>query len=111
MLPAMTLPATAIDGDAWRDLRCAPRPDVVVTDLGDQLVLLDPRNQEMYALDAVGRFVWGALPGATLFAAATALAERYAIDADTAAGDVRDLVRELADAGVVHLAADGEPPA
>ncbi len=89
-------------GDAWQSLRCRPRDDVTVTDLGDQLVLLDARNQEMYALDDVGRFIWKALPGGTLAAVAEALAERYAITPGTAKRDLYDLVTELADAGLLH---------
>jgi len=88
-----------------------PREDVTVTDLGDQLVLLDPRNQEMFALDAVGRFVWGALPDGALGDVAAALTERYRLDPATAERDVHDLVAELAEAGLLRLGDGAEPPA
>jgi hypothetical protein len=111
MLGPMTSATGTRDGDAWRRLRCLPRDDVTVTDLGDQLVLLDPRNQEMFALDAVGRFIWGALPGGDFGEVAAALAERYGLDLATAERDLHDLVAELAEAGLVRVSAHAEPPA
>lgn len=95
--------------DDWRHLRCRLRDDVAVTDLGDQLVLLDPRNQEMFALDAVGRFIWQALPDSTLAAIADALAERYRIDPATARNDLTDLVRQLEGAGLLRVEGAGTP--
>ena len=79
----------------------------MVTDLGDQLVLLDPTNQEMYALDDVGRFIWTALPDSALGGVAQALSEHYGIDAQTAEQDLDDLVRELVEAGVVVVEREG----
>ena len=90
-------------GDAWGQLCCQVRDDVTVTDLGDQLVLLDPQNQEMYALDAVGRFIWQALPDGTLADVADALAARYCIEPEAARRDLLDLVRELNAAGLLRL--------
>ena len=92
--------------DAWARQRCQPRDDVTVTDLGDKVVLLDPRNQEMYALAEEGRFIWAALPGSTLGEVATALAERYRLDPTAAMHDVDDLVRELGDAGLLSVTVD-----
>ncbi|MHA0044034.1 PqqD family protein [Deinococcus sp. PEB2-63] len=36
-------------------------PDVLVTDLDDELALLDPHTSQMYTLNAVGRVVWQTL--------------------------------------------------
>ena len=100
MLGLMTTARRILDD--WRQRRYALRDDVTVTDLGDQLVLLDPRNQEMYALDAVGCFILEALRAAPLGAVAAALAERYGLDPGTADADVRDLITELVDTGLVR---------
>jgi len=92
-------------GDDWGYLRYRLRDDVTFTDLGDHLVLLDPRNQEMYTLDAVGRFIVQELPSGTLEAVADALATRYRIDSATARTDLADLVRQLDDAGILQVEA------
>ncbi len=92
--------------DAWARQRCQPRNDLTVTDLGDKVVLLDPRNQEMYALAEEGRFIWAALPGSTFGEVATALAERYRLDPSVAKRDVHDLVRELGAAGLLRVTHD-----
>ncbi len=97
------------DAHAWASQRCEPRDDVTVTDLGDQAVLLDPRNQQMYALEGVGRFIWQALPSGTLGEVADRLAERYRLDPATARSDLHDLVRELHEAGL--LRSDGDDSA
>lgn len=110
MLPNMPEPATASpDAAAWLQKPCRPRDDVTVTDLGDQLVLLDPRNQEMYALDRVGRFIWQALPTERLADVASAVVERYAIDPARVAVDLHDLVAELQSVGVLPVGEGAEP--
>jgi hypothetical protein len=104
MLGRMTMDRGIIND--WGRRRYALRDDVTVTDLGDQLVLLDPRNQEMYALDAVGRFILEALPTAPLGGVAAALSERYDLDPATADADLCDLVTELVEAGLVRESPD-----
>jgi hypothetical protein len=60
--------------------RCLSRyrtsPEVTVTDIGDELVLLDLRTQNMHALDAVGRFVWLGLMESAPAAVATTVVVR-----------------------------------
>lgn len=97
------------DTDVWQLLRYQRRSDVTVTDLGNQLVLLDPENQEVYALDEVGRFIWERLPDGTLGAIAEALCQRYGIEPSTAQRDLGDLVNELCDAGLIRAQYDDEP--
>ncbi len=109
MLAAMGLELATLDERAWSRLRCRLRGDVTVTDLGDQLVLLDPRDQQMYALDAVGRFVWETLPGRNAGAVATAIAERYRIEIATARRDLRDLLIELDEADLLREDGNAEP--
>jgi hypothetical protein len=102
MLAGMKFDPGPFETGDWRRLRCQLRDDVTVTDLGDQLVLLDPRNQEMYALDDVGRFVWEALEGDTLDGVAAAVSERYGIEAPVAQRDLYDLVTELSQAELLE---------
>lgn len=81
-------------------------PDVVVTDLDDELVLLDPATQGMYTLNRVGREVWMNLDGRSATEVAEMVAERYGLEATRARQDVGAVVRELLDAGLAH--AEGE---
>lgn len=37
-------------------------PDILVTDLGDELVLMHPERSEMFSLNAAGRLLWQSLP-------------------------------------------------
>jgi PqqD family protein of HPr-rel-A system len=82
-------------------------PDVIETDLGEELILLDPRTQEMFSLNATGRAVWRALPAPDEAAIAAAVAESFDISPARAEADVRTLLQQLAEAGLV-LADDGE---
>ncbi|WP_414656570.1 PqqD family protein [Deinococcus sp. VB343] len=77
-------------------------PDVLVTDLGDELVLMHPGRSEMFSLNAAGRLLWQALP-ATPDTLTDLLAGHYGLgraqaQADTAAVlsdlQARDLVRQ-----------------
>lgn len=79
--------------------RC--REDMVVTDLQDEVVLLDPRSVEMYSLAAVGRLIWQALPG-TPEQVSEQVAAAYDIDPQQALEDVRNLLEELSAAGLVE---------
>lgn len=107
MLPEMANARAPVDD--WRQRRYSFRDDVVVTDLGDQLVLLDPRTQEMFALGDAGRFIWQALPGSALEQVAEALAAHYGIGHATAVADVLDLVAELGDADLLRSVSLAEP--
>lgn len=77
-------------------------PDVLVTDLGDELVLMHPGRSEMFSLNAAGRLLWQALP-ATPDTLTDLLVGHYGLgraqaQADTAAVlsdlQARDLVRQ-----------------
>jgi hypothetical protein len=82
-----------------------PHPEVIVTDLEDELVLLDPRSQEMFSLNRTGRLVWQALPARSIDGLIAAVAPTLPVDRARAAADVRALVRELQDADLVLGAA------
>lgn len=83
-----------------------PAPEVVVTDLGDDLVLLNSRSGEMFALNEAGRCIWYALGGGQA-AAAAALIDAFDVTPERARADVRALVNELVEAGLVPADRDG----
>ncbi|MCP2013319.1 hypothetical protein L1280_000447 [Deinococcus sp. HSC-46F16] len=82
--------------DCWE-----AQPDVLATDLGDELVLLHPARGEMFSVNGPGRAAWLALPGsvAHLTNAVTAL---YDVETDRAEADLRSLLSELAGRGLVR---------
>lgn len=83
-------------------------PQVIETELPDELILLDPATREMFSLNATGRVVWRALAERAGRAGAIArLAEAFAVDEETAGADVDALLARLATAGLV--VADGDP--
>ena len=81
--------------DATLPLMWTANPDILVTDLGDELVLMHPTRSEMFSLNAAGRALWQALP-ATLDTLGGVLARTYALSEEQAQADAQALVRDLA---------------
>jgi hypothetical protein len=77
--------------------------DVITTDLQHELVLLDPRNGEMFALNATARCIWLTLP-ADLDAVAAALTNRFDAAANQTCSDAASFLALLAAAGLVTCA-------
>ncbi|WP_019588815.1 PqqD family protein [Deinococcus apachensis] len=77
------------------------REDVIVTDLNEEVVLLDPVSVEMYSLAEVGRTVWQALPG-TPEQVAEQVTASYDVEWNLALQDIRSLLGDLKAAGLVE---------
>lgn len=69
--------------------------EVLVTDLGEELILLNPQNSEMFSLNFTSRELWLALP-ADQETLAHQLAEDYGLSPEQAQADVAALIQELA---------------
>ncbi|MGH7573903.1 MAG: PqqD family protein, partial [Longimicrobiales bacterium] len=54
-----------------------PAPDVIATDLGHELILLDPGSGQMYGLNETGRLVWLTLPSRSVENIAATIAARF----------------------------------
>ena len=80
-------------------------PDVIETDLDDELILLDPKTQEMFSLNETGRRVWRALP-AGAEALVRDVVSAYDAAPEAVEADVRRLLDELLEAGLVEVRAD-----
>jgi predicted deacylase len=76
-------------------------PDVIVTDLEDESVLLNPRTQAMFTLNATGRVVWNHLETKDLDAIAAELESQFEVDFETAKTDAAQLLEALQKAGLV----------
>ena len=68
--------------------------EVLVTDLGDVLVLLHPAQSQMFSLNAAGRLIWQRLPASTEDLAAL-LAQTYQLEPQQAAQDVQAVLDAL----------------
>ncbi|MDK2014343.1 MULTISPECIES: PqqD family protein [unclassified Deinococcus] len=80
--------------------------EVLVTDLSDELALLDPRTSRMYTLNAVGRTVWQALSGDGMGEdqLVQVVTEAFDVEADQARMDIRTLLADLKREGLVRPA-------
>ena len=78
-------------------------PAVVETDLGEELILIDPATREMFSLNATGRIVWRALAGEDggRERAVAGVVSAFDVDADRAGTDVDALLAGLVAAGLV----------
>ncbi|HYO78103.1 MAG TPA: PqqD family protein [Thermoanaerobaculia bacterium] len=76
---------------------------VVFNHVGEEIVLLDLNRGVYFGLDPIGARIWQALAeGADEAEIANAVAAEYETDSETALEDVRRLVAELREAGVVE---------
>ena len=78
------------------------KPGVIETDLGDELVLLDPKTQGMFSLNNTGRVIWQGLKNTeTLEMIASSLEQQFTVTLDQASLDAQALMSELEKAGLI----------
>ena len=78
------------------------KPGVIETDLGDELVLLDPKTQGMFSLNNTGRIVWQGLKNTeTLETIALSLEKTFTVTLEQASLDAQALIDELEKAGLI----------
>jgi len=77
------------------------RAQVIETDLGAELILLDPATQQMFTLNATGREVWRALDGRAVDDIAAHIVATFDVTREVAMTDVLSLVNRLVDARLV----------
>lgn len=77
-----------------------PKDDILVTDLQEELVLLNPETQDIFTLNSSGRLLWLALP-ASLDQLSKLLQTTYELDAPTAHQDAREVMDALVRAQLV----------
>jgi hypothetical protein len=69
-------------------------PEVLVTDLGDELVLMHTGSSQMFQLNGSGRIVWQALPATTRQIAST-LTGAFEVEDSQAERDADTLLADL----------------
>jgi len=79
-------------------------PDVIATDLANELILLDPATGEMFSLNTTGRAIWQALDGRTTVAdVSAAIGRAFDVSPERVDADVRQLLASLLEAGLVEV--------
>lgn len=85
-----------------RDRIVAPAPDVIVREVGEELVLLDMNRGAYYGLDPIGARVWKLLASGTSLAnVVDQLAGDYEVTREQLESDAEALVSDLESRGLV----------
>jgi Coenzyme PQQ synthesis protein D (PqqD) len=78
-------------------------PSVVVTDLDDELVLLDPVSKQMFSLNTVGRLLWLELPKQGLEGALEQITKSFAVSPEQARADAMALIEHLTKSKLLEI--------
>jgi hypothetical protein len=89
------------DGSLDADDRFKQAAGIIETDLGSELILLDPTTQEMFSLNPTGSTVWRTLSEAPLRTAVDRVVDAFEVDRETAMQDVVAIVLRLRAAGLL----------
>jgi hypothetical protein len=79
----------------------SPNPEIIVTELDDELVLLNPRTQAMFTLNGTGKVIWQHLGKNTAEEIAVKITETFEIDVTTAQNDTSALLESLEKSGLL----------
>ncbi len=84
--------------DSWKQ-----EPDILVTDLDTELVLLHPKTRAMFTLNETVPVIWKRLATETqVDQAVLVLTATFEVDDDTARAHALKLLADLADAGLIR---------
>ena len=78
-----------------------PHPDVIETPLEDELVLLDPKTQQMYSLNATGKLIWETLKAGDYPLVAQKVSAEFEVEAEQAQLDADALISDLERTGLL----------
>jgi PqqD family protein of HPr-rel-A system len=84
-----------------KNTRYEANDQVVVTDLGDELVVMAPASGKMFSLNSSGRTLWQRLP-ATVDELAEALCEAFEVSQADAKADSEAWLAALVEVGLVQ---------
>lgn len=79
-----------------------PHPDLIETDLEQELLLLNPNDQQIFSLNETGLMIWRAIQNNTLEHVADQLVEHYEVTLEEAKADVLALVTQLYNKGLIQ---------
>jgi len=78
-----------------------PHPDIIETPLEDELVLLDPKTQQMYSLNATGMLIWETLKSGQYATVAEKLSDAFEVEPTQAQHDADSLIADLERSGLL----------
>lgn len=94
-----------MDSQAFLHQYVARSPDVLSQELGEETVLLDLNSESYFGLNEVGTRVWELIPEvANLEDIYKRLLAEYEIDETALLNDLRQLIDDCSDAGLITLA-------
>jgi hypothetical protein len=84
--------------------RVSVRPDVLVSEVGGELVMLNLASEGYFGLDAVGARLWTALTTSdSIQKAHDILLEEYDVTAEQLRRDLEELIGRLVEQGLVEV--------
>jgi hypothetical protein len=84
--------------------RVSVRPDVLVSEVGGELVMLNLASEGYFGLDAVGARLWAALTTSdSIQKAHDTLLEEYDVTAEQLRRDLEELIGRLVEQGLVEV--------
>lgn len=95
---------TGNHGCALLTMKVRPAPKVLVTRLGEEMVMLDLASERYFGLDSVGTACWEALTTAqSAGGAIDTLLELYDVDEETLVRDVSGMITQLTEKELVEV--------
>jgi len=82
--------------------RYKPATDLIETDLGTELALLNPTTQAMFSLNKTGRLIWQVLPQLGIGGAAQAVVKQFDVSPKQAEQEAKGLVESLLESGLLE---------
>lgn len=77
---------------------------VIVTDLDDEIVLLDTNSKKMFSLNTIGRLVWHECLGHSVEFAVERIITAYDVDPQLVRKDVENIINELLSSNLIVYA-------
>lgn len=83
--------------------RISVSPDVMLRQVGEEMVLLNLKSEQYLGLDDISSRTWQALTGGqTIQAAYEAMLAEYDVESDRLRKDLKDFIQELAGFGLIQ---------
>ena len=87
--------------------RVTVSPEVLISEVGNESVLLNLRSERYFGLDEIGTRMWKAFTSAeTIQAAYESLLDEYEVEPELLRRDMSELIEKLLDQGLVEIAGE-----
>jgi hypothetical protein len=85
-------------------------PNVLVSKVGAESVILDLNSEKYFGLDETGTAMWEALVGGSTFeSACAALLDEFEVEPELLRRDLSELVEQLSGLGLLEVVAEAGP--